>query len=370
MTELEPSIPENLRTPRTVPATVPPNHTPPYPLFTSRYPEKVKDLVMAIMGAQYASADSNDGLAMQTISSFTGSDRVPESARPTLQEPAAVVDKSGPYTIAMIVYFPSRQTYDEWAETSGFRAWWTALDPRTQRHGWFLEVFFPSVDRFESILTHPDMHEGSSNIRSAVSKPLIEHGYWGSMRDRLPLSQTDELAGEKGHRSPDGVKRSDTRTARIRVPGRENLAVIRSGQDWRSAKAKERALYLNQLQPALTDGMNFLRDHGAETGCYSNRFMQVTDTAGNGVDRTFGLGYFDELASLEAWSKSHPTHLRIFGGFMKYAKEMGEEMAVRFYHEVLVLTPEQQFFEYVSCWPGTGMLTSLSGRESFNERNP
>lgn len=105
--------------------------------------------------------------------------------------------------------------------------------------------------------------------------------------------------------------------------------------------------------------MDFLRDHGDEVGCYSCRFMEIVDSKGTGgADRTFGLAFFDDLASLERWSREHPTHLAIFGGFGKYAKRLGEKMTLRVFHEVLVLEPEQQLFEYIGCHEGTGMLAA------------
>lgn len=79
-------------------------------------------------------------------------------------------------------------------------------------------------------------------------------------------------------------------------------------------------------------------------------------------DRTFGLAYFDELGSLEGWSRRHKTHLDIFGGFMQYVNCLGEGEGVglRLFHEVFVLRPEQQFFEYVGCHGNTGTLVLLN----------
>jgi hypothetical protein len=65
------------------------------------------------------------------------------------------------------------------------------------------------------------------------------------------------------------------------------------------------------------------------------------------------------MASLEGWSKQHKTHLDIFGRFIQYAAELQNNVQLKLFHEVMVLQPEQQFFEYVGCHPGTGMLASL-----------
>ena len=200
-------------------------------------------------------------------------------------------------------------------------------------------------------------------MQESLSGEIKEHGYWGSMRDRLPISQTDELAGVK---APDtaianGTIKADTKTKRIEVPGRQNLAVIRSGQDWSATTPEEREKYLKTMHPVLIKGMDFLRDQGDEVGCFSCRLMDVTDKASPGTEteKTFGLAYFDDLASMESWSKQHKTHLDIFGRFLQYAGELQNNVSLRLFHEVMVLKPEQQTFEYVGCHEGTGMLASL-----------
>lgn len=365
--ELEPAIPSWLLQDRTVPARKSSGFKPPYDLYTSRFPKSTKDIVMAVIGAQYANAEKNDGRALAEISSYLTAEAAPPASRPSFHEYAAVTDSRGFYNTAALAYWPSRGAYEGWAAASGFEGWWAGLG--AGGNGWFLEVFFPTVDRFETIHNTRDP-EGAANMRDGLSGPIQEHGYWGSMRDRLPLSQTDTLAGEAA--APEGRGLSNGGSGahengagpprRVRVPGRRNLAVIRSGQDWSGTVPEERALYLETMHPVLTKGMDFLRDHGDEVGCYSCRFMEIVDgkpgPGAGGADRTFGLAYFDNLASLERWSREHPTHLAIFGGFGKYAKRLGEKMSLRVFHEVLVLEPEQQLFEYIGCHEGTGMLAA------------
>ncbi|CCF36575.1 hypothetical protein CH063_08114 [Colletotrichum higginsianum] len=72
---------------------------------------------------------------------------------------------------------------------------------------------------------------------------------------------------------------------------------------------------------------------------------EAAGDGGSGTDRTFGLAYFDNLASLESWSRGHRTHLAIFGEFARYAKRLGDRMGLRLFHEVLVLEAEQQVFD-------------------------
>ncbi|GKT58388.1 phenylacetaldoxime dehydratase [Colletotrichum tofieldiae] len=341
---------------------MPPNFKPAFDLYTSRFPKEIKDVVMAVIGAQYPSAETNDGKALKTISSFLAPGAVDPDSCPAFHEVAAVVDNRGFYNIAVLAYWPSTLAYENWSTKSGFRKWWAEAKPgENPRHGWFLEVFLPTVDRLETVFTTA-VPEGASHMRERVSGPIREHVYWGSMRDRLPVSQTDELLGEATKSDTMGLPNGDSDLLqRIRIPGRKNLVVIRSGQDWSAALQEERLLYVNSMQPPLVKGMDYLRDYGGEVGCLSCRFMEIVDpiTVEGGKDRTFALAYFDDLASLEQWSKEHRTHLAIFGEFAKYAKSLGDKMSLSLFHEVLVLEPEQQVFEYIGCHRGTGMLGSL-----------
>lgn len=139
------------------------------------------------------------------------------------------------------------------------------------------------------------------------------------------------------------------------------IGVIRSGQDWSKTLPEERKLYLETMHPVMITGMNFLRDEGQEVGCYSMNVWDVVDSETHEAnrERTFGLGYFDDLANLERWSKSHQTHIDIFGGFLMYAKKLNFQLSLRLFHEIYVLDEEQQFFEYVNCHGETGMLNTV-----------
>jgi hypothetical protein len=111
------------------------------------------------------------------------------------------------------------------------------------------------------------------------------------------------------------------------------------------------------MHPVLIEGMNFLRDKGQDIGCHTMNLWDIIPPEGKAnQERTFGLGYFEDLAALEKWSKSHQTHVNIFGGFLRYAKKLDNVLSLRLYHEIYVLEEEQQFFEYVGCHGETGML--------------
>lgn len=358
-TTLESAIAPHLRVERTCPARMPADYTPPFPAMCARFPEKTKDLVMAIIGVQYPDpklADETKGLT-QILSFVTGKTI---AASPRHYDIAAVTDETGAYNECVIAYWDQKSQFEEWKKDSSFSKWWEDLDPKSEKIGWFQEVFFPSVDRYETIYSNfldGKEIDGAGYLGDGVSGLIQEHVYWGSMRDRLPISQTDELNGKP----LDPPAPSDTKNERVKVPGKPNLAVIRSGQDWSQTKPEEHKLYVETMHPVLTEGMNFLRDEGKDIGCYSCRLMDVLDrkTKKGGNEMTFGLAYWDELKSLEDWSREHQTHVNIFGGFMRYVKRLNFDITLHLYHEVLVLKPEQQFFEYIGCHEKTGMLAGL-----------
>jgi hypothetical protein len=319
------------------------------------------DLVMAIMGAQYISVASNDGTAILKLQDFVN--EAPASKRPSFWEVASVVDKKGAYNIAVVAYWRSADLHKKWQQESGFDTWWQSSDREKDGHGWFQEVLRPTIDRFETVFSNPENPEGAANMQEKISGEMEEHAYWGSMRDRLAAAQDNELSGNKlssANGSANGTTDNGNASKRVRIPGKPNLCVIRSGQDWSDTLPEERKLYLDTMHPVLIEGMRFLRDEGREVGCYVMNLWDVVDSKSFEAnrERTFGLGYFDDLASLEYWSKSHQTHINIFGGFLMYAKKLNNVLSLRLFHEVYLLESDQQFFEYIGCHAETGMVNA------------
>ena len=82
--------------------------------------------------------------------------------------------------------------------------------------------------------------------------------------------------------------------ARPRVIAKNNPCLIHLGQDWSDTDACERKMYLEDVEPVLREGMDFLRDEGISIGCYANRYTVCwiktvrrrknhTDRAGGGA---------------------------------------------------------------------------------------
>ncbi|GME30206.1 hypothetical protein GTA08_BOTSDO04902 [Neofusicoccum parvum] len=357
---LEPAIPPHLTAhPRTHPAGLPSaTYTPPTAAYTARFPSTTTTLVMATICTQARDPATTLSplAALRPLLPFL--DRASDDRAaidPACWDAVAFRDAAGAHNVGVVAYWASRAAYAAWEAGSGFGDWWAGLEARGPQ-GWFREVLFPDVERFETIFSDREaVEEGAARMREGMSGPVREHVYWGSMRDRMAAAQTDALEGEGG--TVAGVVEG-TEGRRVVVRGRRNLCVIRSGQDWSATVPRERKLYLETMHPVLVKGMDFLRDEGQSIGCHSCRFVDVLDETdvSRPTERTFGFAFFNDMGSLENWSKRHKTHLDIFGRFLQYAKELDNDISLRLFHEVLVLTPEQQLFEYVGCHPKTGLI--------------
>lgn len=352
---MESAIPPHLQCPRTTRRRVGDDYAPPVPAWTARAQRPGETVVMALLGVQ-ASGDDAERAACAGIRQIIASLEAHDG--PVHHDLAHYVDACGYVNMIAIAYWPDRAAYERWATQPGIATWWCAPERLTDTVGWFREVMLPSEERYETLFSAPARLEGGGVAKGDMSGEISEHGYWGSMRDRLPLSQTDALQSDgtlsivEGRAGPG---------QRVHVQGHANLAMIRSGQDWTETTDGERRLYSESIEPVLRAGMDFLRDEGVSIGCYANRYMRHVDQTGEPVEKSFGLSYWHALADLERWAESHPTHVAIFGTFMQVAQELNFRLQLRLYHEVAVLASDQQQYEYINCHARTGILNGIVG---------
>jgi aldoxime dehydratase len=337
------------------PRFMPPDWRPPAPAWSASFARQATPVVMAYYGTQLKSADAVG--AERRLAKFFESIDAPANV-----ETASYVDRAGCRNLLSSAYWTDPVRYESWRRSSGFAAWWS--DPARQHdpQGYFREILTVAPDRFETIFTRDCLVGVAKTSKCPVVGPIREHNYWGSMRDRLAASVNDDLRSVHGDRLP---RLGSTATARrrLRVTVPENLAVIRSGQDWTDCAGSELAQYDESVRPALTEGMSFLRDHPDETGCCDLRFAEETDRSGSPLKKSFGLGYFLTLGHLEKWASTHPTHLAIFARFLTMVREHGSDLKLKLWHEVSVLPAADQVFEYINCHPETGLLPYFPSTE-------
>lgn len=344
---MESAIPPHLQVPRSRHRRVGDDYVPPYPAFVARYRPSVRNVVMAYVGLQSvtpAGAAWNEALR-SIAASFAGEDGAGHWDR------ASYVDEAGFTNVVSVGYWDDPARFDRWFANTGSR--WITDGNTDGAPGRFVEILRPSMEDYETLFSSPDHKEGVAVLADAMSGDIVEHAYWGGMRDRIPLSQTSEMA-------PNGAARLERQGSRVRVVPHDNVCLIRSGQDWSDTAATERKMYLEDVEPVLREGMDFLRDHGRSIGCYANRYMTVLDQTGKPTERSYGMGWWRSLAALERWAESHPTHVKIFGAAMKYLQTLGPAAKLRLYHEVTVARAGDQLFEYVNCHDRTGMLKAAS----------
>ncbi len=354
METLDSAIAEHLRCPRTRHRRVEDDYAPPYPAWSARAATSVEQVVMGYFGVQ-SRGPQMQGRACAALMKIAAGFALADG--PGHHDLAHYVDAEGFDNMIAIAYWDDPAAHARWSATPQVDAWWQADERLHEGLGYFREIVSPRVEHYETLFNTPDRFEGVGVVMGGLSAPLQEHAYWGSMRDRIPLSQTDAMSASGARRVIAGAPAPGQR---VQVAGHENLAVIRSGQEWTETTGQERKLYLEEMEPVLREGMEFLRDQGLAIGCYSNRYMNHLDASGAPLQKSFGLSYWHSLADMERWAESHPTHVAIFGGFMRYVQALDFQLQLRVYHEVSVLKADEQSYEYVNCHPGTGLLNGLA----------
>lgn len=348
---MESAIPGHLQTARTRHRRVGEDYTPPYPSFVARHKPGVTRVVMAYFGLQFRGTPPS--AAEQALARLAADFTAPDA--PTHWDRASYVDEAGFANVVTVAYWDDRQTFARWFPAARER--WTGEQRINDGFGTFIEALYPSIERYETLFSSFGRPEGVAVLADGMSGEVVEHAYWGGMRDRIPLSQTSEMA-------PSGAARAIRDGVRIRIVPHDNLCLIRSGQDWGDTEAAERKMYLGDVEPVLREGMDFLRDQGRSIGCYANRYMTVTGPDGATTEKSYGMSWWKSLSALERWAESHPTHVKIFGAAMKYLSTLGPAAKLRLYHEVTVARADEQLFEYVDCHPQTGMLNAVQTVEA------
>jgi aldoxime dehydratase len=316
-------------------------------MWVGRADEQLEQVVMGYLGVQYRGEDQR-AAALHAMRHIAASLSLPDG--PLSHDLTHHTDNSGYDNLMIVGYWKDPAAYCRWLRTPEVSQWWSSEDRLNDGLGYFREIVAPRAEQFETLYGFRDELPGVGAVMDTISDDIEEHGYWGSMRDRFPISQTDWMApsGELTVIAGDPAK-----GGRVVVQGHDNIALIRSGQDWADAGEEERSLYLNEILPTLQAGMDFLRDSGKDLGCYSNRFVNYIDLDGNLLNLSYNIGHWRSLEKLERWAESHPTHLRIFVTFFRVATSLSK---LRLYHEVSVSDAKDQVFEYINCHPQTGML--------------
>jgi len=328
--------------PRRCPLRMPAAWQPPVPAWCSDLAAVTRPVV-ATLGVQSRASEAPPEAERLRVLAASAAARV---------EQAWYVDARGYRNDVLIAYFRDEPAWHRYAGEGEFAEWWSAPMRLSGALGYWREFFVAPDDHRETLFSADDRPAGLASLGTRLIGPITEHGYWGGARDRIPRSALETLATERSLER----RASATLGRRVTVAAPTHACVIRSAQDATDCTGEELELYERRVRPVLQRGMDYLRDHATETGCFSCRLMQEPDPEGSPSRRTFALAHFVSLGALERWAATHETHLAIFDEFLAMAGELGPAMRLRLWHEVYVLPEHAGRFEYLNCHPDTGLL--------------
>ncbi|TPX16901.1 uncharacterized protein E0L32_003463 [Thyridium curvatum] len=360
---------------RVYPLRKPPNHKLPVPRFHHRLRAGIDHIFTTYIGIQVRSdgarASQAGAEAVRAVQEWLED---PDS-RPAAWESFALIDGvDQPGTSVWVCYFDDESRYNSGLTHLNLDKIHAGLDAHGRASVGLWRESFKSADaRLETNYSGTDYLPGLCRLPGTTA---VEHElatYWGAARDRIPDSahdlfeQADEalLAILPEDMTPRGTGQhlSGTNYA--------NLVHIRSGQFWETCGAEEAAAYEQKLEPALRAGLAYLWEHERETGSRALRYLrnqEIRTDYGRGCcggqeearKESCGAGFFTSLGALERWSRTHRSHLAIYGGALAHYKAFpGERRRLRTWHEVSVLRAGDARFEYVNCAPRTGVIGTL-----------
>lgn len=287
------------------------------------------------------------------------SDALMSPDAPDAHDYGSFVDDQGQLTHIVAMYWIGPERYGAWMNAPRSVAWWSEPKRLHEQCGYFRECMTIPVDRQETLYWQ-DYPAGFSRATDVACYPTPYCGYYGAMRDRIPIAAADRLETRlAGGLLPPAQRDSKGARWRIRVP--YNLSVIRSGVSWERCDDDQYQDFMTELRQPLDRGMDYLRQNATETGCCALRYLQTCDAAGNLKPETHAIGYFLSLSHLENWAEGHPSHHAIFSAAIARYRKYGKQNQLRTWHEVFVLPEDGHVFEYVNCAPMTGLLPYFEG---------
>ncbi|PNP53354.1 hypothetical protein THARTR1_06048 [Trichoderma harzianum] len=105
-----------------------------------------------------------------------------------------------------------------------------------------------------------------------------------------------------------------------------------------------------------SNGTNATNVNGSNSIFKADKFGLVVTTERRRRE-TCSSGFFRSLKDIEAWASKHKSHHKIFHGAHSHSQQFGKEtFKMRTWHEVSALKPGEVTFEYINCYPRTGLI--------------
>lgn len=232
----ESAIDTHLVCPRHISRRVPATYEPPFPMFVGRADHGIEQVTMGYLGVQ-SNGEAKRPAALAAIGHIVAS--LDAADGPAHHDVTHHVDNQGYDNYIVVGYWTNPATFTAWLRSPDVEEWWASDDRLDDGIGYFREIVAPRADQFETLYAFQDELPGVGALMNGISGEINEHGYWGSMRERFPLSQTDWMQPAVSDRLRIIAGDPDAR-GRVVVAGHDNIALIRSGQDWREAGPTDR----------------------------------------------------------------------------------------------------------------------------------
>jgi hypothetical protein len=113
---------------------------------------------------------------------------------PTTIERGRFEDVAGLVNQIFVCYWRDPSVYVRFAQKSAFARWLAEDDLLTSDVGVWVEAFHIPMTRFETLFSSESPAGAARLTGKPMTGPIDEHGYWGGMRDRIPVSDTHELS--------------------------------------------------------------------------------------------------------------------------------------------------------------------------------
>ncbi|WP_460065280.1 phenylacetaldoxime dehydratase family protein [Streptomyces sp. YKOK-I1] len=323
---------------------------PRFDMWSTIYPEGVTEILFAQFGVQAPSPEEADKAIEEMLPLFGG------EAQPTVLDRGRYTDAYGYANATLMAYWFAPEEYTRWTGQEAVAAYW-ASRPVSGPLGFYREAVTIPRDHIETLYTPHDPKEyDTPGIAQHVQvAPTRVHDYWGSARDRITASRTDELEGALYAYTPTTEETLGKRVS-VTVPG--NVCLIRTAQDWRRSTVFKDD-YFAHVDPVKDIGVDYLAVN-PDTGCLQTRKIREQALGGEIIDRACTVGWFLSLEHLMTWSRGHRSHLEIYGAFFQMMQgKDGQPMDMSLWHEVSVIPEGGGSSEYVNCHNRTGFLTLL-----------
>lgn len=330
-----------------------------YPGRIVKFPDDVNHLTFAMFGIQAKEPGVAEPYRRALCELFKLTDG------PGNMERSHYVDPQGYHCDVFMTYWVGREAFQRWVRSAPVAAWWASLPTDADSGiGFWREVLSPHKDRFNYAA---GVEEKAGAAALLPLEPCNKFGYWGSYRDRLPASKTDDFASPY-QAMPEPVLR-ETQGKRIAISTPDNICFIREGQGWDRCGPEERKIWKNMMEKVVEHWVDFLRDRPAETGCASIRFCREQDIA-TGADREkqSQFGFLLSLGHIEQAARTQKCHLAVRSKFIDMYTKPTFQPQMHIWVEVHVLKHDEIDAQYVNCHPRTGLLPYFEAAEVGPER--